>query len=152
MLNRGMKTLLLSLALGLIFTTQAELPPFVYEQMKRDAENVVVVHILKAPKADAKLVGKRQQLTYEAKVLRVIRAKSDLKPRAKVTIQSSFYRFGPGEVGPSNPRRLKKNDVVIAYLNKGKKAGEFQIAAGGHSFEKPPNEPKRKKKTDNRRN
>ena len=143
-----MKTLLMSLALGLFFTAQAELPPFVYEEMKRNAENVVVVHILKAPIADAKLVGKRQQFTYEAKVLRVIRSKSSLKPSVTITIQSSYYRFGPGEVGPSNPRRLKKNDVVTAYLNKRKKGSDFQIAAGGHSFEKPLAVPKRKKKTD----
>ena len=133
-LNWGMKTLLMSLSLGLIFAAQAELPPFVYDEMKRDAEEVVVVQILKAPKADAKLIGKRQQLIYEAKVLRITRSKSRLRPSATITIQSSYYTFGPGEVGPSNPRRLKKNDVVTAYLNKGKKAGEFQIAAGGHSF------------------
>ncbi len=141
----GMKILLMSLALGLFFTTHAELPPFVYDEMKRDAEEVVVVQILKAPKADAKLIGKRQQLIYEAKVLRITRSKSRLRPSATITIQSSYYRFGSGEVGPSNPRRLKKNDVVTAYLNKSKKAGEFQIAAGGHSFEKPPAEVGEKK-------
>jgi len=48
--------------------------------------------------------------------------------------------FGPGEVGPSNPRRLKKNDVLLAYLSKEKNAGEFRIAAGGHSFEQPKQE------------
>ncbi|MDC0050941.1 hypothetical protein OAJ79_04885, partial [Verrucomicrobia bacterium] len=110
----GMKILLMSLALGLFFPTHAELPTFVYDEMKRDAQEVVVVQILKAPKADAKLIGKRQQLIYEAKVLRITRSKSRLRPSATITIQSSYYRFGSGEVGPSNPRRLKKNDVVTA--------------------------------------
>ena len=73
-LEWGMKILLMSLALGLFFTTHAELPPFVYDEMKRDTEEVVVVQILKAPKADAKLIGKRQQLIYEAKVLRITRS------------------------------------------------------------------------------
>ena len=143
-LNEGMRTFLTTLALGLFFTAQAELPPFVYEEMKRNAENVVVVQILKAPKAAPKSAGKREQLTYEAKVLRVIRSKSDLKPNATISIQSSYYKFGPGEVGPSNPKKLKKNDVVRAYLNKRKKGGGFQIAAGGHSFEKDSAKPEKK--------
>jgi len=123
--------------IGLYFPAQAELPPFVYDEMKRNATDVVIVQIVDAPKAGALIRGKRQQVTYEAKVLRVIRSKSRLRPGGGMVIQSSYYRFGPGEVGPSNPRRLKKNDVVMAYLSKGEKAGEFRIAAGGHSFEEP---------------
>ena len=133
--------LLCLLLLALVFPVQAELPPFVYEQMKRDASDVVVVQILQAPKAGNAEQGKRQRIVYEANVLRVTRSKSRLKAGDAIVIQSHYYRFGPGEVGPSNPRRLKKNDIVLAYLGKGNKAGEFRIAAGGHSFEQP--KPKR---------
>ena len=123
--------------IGLYSPAQAELPPFVYDEMKRNATDVVIVQIVEAPKAAVLIRGKRQQVTYEAKVLRVIRSKSRLHPGGGMVIQSSYYRFGPEEVGPSNPRRLKKNDVVMAYLSKGERAGEFRIAAGGHSFEEP---------------
>ena len=126
--------------IGLTSHVQAELPPFVYDEMKRNASDVVVVQILQAPKAKDIARGKRQQITYEAKVLRVIRTKSRLQPGGAIVIRSHYYMFGPGEVGPSNPRRLKKNDVVLAYLSKEKNAGEFRIAAGGHSFEQPKQE------------
>ena len=119
---------------ALSFALQAELPPYVYDEMKQNAPEVFHVKIVEAPKAKAIIRGKRQQMTYEAKVLKVIRTKSRVKSGAAIAIQSHYYAFGPGEVGPSNPRRLKKNDVVLAYLSKGKEG--FRVAAGGHSFEK----------------
>ena len=119
---------------ALSFALQAELPPYVYDEMKQNAPEVFHVKIVEAPKAKAIIRGKRQQITYEAKVLKVIRTKSRVKSGAVIAIQSHYYAFGPGEVGPSNPRRLKKNDVVLAYLSKGKEG--FRVAAGGHSFEK----------------
>ena len=119
---------------ALSFSLQAELPPYVYDEMKQNAPEVFHVKIVEAPKAKAIIRGKRQQITYEAKVLKVIRTKSRVKSGAAIAIQSHYYAFGPGEVGPSNPRRLKKNDVVLAYLSKGKEG--FRVAAGGHSFEK----------------
>ena len=130
------KTLLGALAFTLLINARAELPPSVYEEMKRGAGEVVVVKVSKVSQGDSKSAGQRIQLTYEASVIRVIRSQSGLRPNAKITIQSSYYRFGPGEVGPSNPRRLKKDDVVMAYLQKWNKAGDYKIAAGGHSFEK----------------
>ena len=134
------KKLLVALAFTLLVNARAELPPSVYEEMKRGAGEVVVVKVSEVSQGDYKSVGQRIQLTYEVSVIRVIRSKSGLRPNAKITIQSSYYRFGPGEVGPSNPRRLKKDDVVMAYLQKWKKAGDYKIAAGGHSFENPPTE------------
>jgi len=119
------------------FALRAELPPFVYDEMKRNAPEVFNVQIVEAPKANAVVRGKRQQITYEAKVLRVIRTKSRIKSGGAIVIRSYHYMFGPGEVGPSNPRRLKKNDVILAYLTKGEKGDEFRVAAGGHSFEQP---------------
>ena len=118
------------------FALQAELPPFVYDEMKRNAPEVFNVRIVEAPKKAAVARGKRQKITYEAKVLQVIRTKSRIKSGGAIVIQSYHYAFGPGEVGPSNPRRLKENDVVLAYLTKGEKGDEFRIAAGGHSFER----------------
>ena len=117
--------------IGLNFTVQAELPPFVYDEMKRNASDVVVVRILEVAKAKAVVRGKRQQITYEAKVLRVIRTKSRLQSGGAIVIQSHYYMFGPGEVGPSNPRRLKKTDIVLAYLSKEKKADDIILICGG---------------------
>ena len=144
------KTLLGALAFTLLVNARAELPPSVYKEMKRGAGEVVVVKVSKVSQGDSKSVGQRIQLTYEASVIRVIRSKSGLRPSAKITIQSSYYRFGPGEVGPSNPRRLKKDDVVMAYLQKWKKAGEYKIAAGGHSFEKTLTEAENKRFDENK--
>ena len=105
------KTLLGALAFTLLVNARAELPPSVYEDMKRGAGEVVVVKVSKVSQGDSKLVGQRIQLTYEASVIRVIRSKSGLRPNAKITIQSSYYRFGPGEVGPSNPRRHGPSEI-----------------------------------------
>ncbi len=117
------------------FAARAELPPAVYDEMKREAPEVFLVRIEEAAKNKIVVRGKQQQFTYEAKVLRVFRTRSRIRPGGAIVIQSQHHIFGPGEVGPSNPRKLKEKDTVLAYLVKGGKVDEFRTAAGGHSFE-----------------
>ncbi len=119
------------------FAARAELPPAVYDQMKREAPEVFLVRIEEAAKNKIVVRGKQQQFTYEAKVLRVFRTRSRIRAGGAIVIQSQHHIFGPGEVGPSNPRKLKEKDIVLAYLVKGGKVDEFRAAAGGHSFEEP---------------
>ena len=45
------KTLLMALAFTLLVNARAELPPSVYEEMKRNSDEVVVVQILKSSSA-----------------------------------------------------------------------------------------------------
>lgn len=119
------------------FAARAELPPSVYDQMKREAPEVFLVRIEEAAKNKIVVRGKQQQFTYEAKVLRVFRTRSRIRAGGAIVIQSQHHIFGPGEVGPSNPRELKEKDIALAYLVKGGKVDEFRAAAGGHSFEEP---------------
>jgi len=123
--------------IGLHFAVQAELPPDVYDEMKRNAPEVFLVRIEEAAKNKIVVRGKRQLFAYEAKVLHVFRTKSRIRPGGSIVIQSQHHIFGPGEVGPSNPRKLKEKDIVLTYLVKGGKVDEFRTAAGGYSFEEP---------------
>ena len=119
------------------FAASAELPPAVYDEMKREAREVFLVRIEEAAKNKIVVRGKQQQFTYEAKVLRVFRTRSRIRPGGAIVIQSQHHIFGPGEVGPSNPRKLKEKDIVLTYLVNGGKVDEFRTAAGGYSFEEP---------------
>lgn len=114
---------------------RSELPPQVYEEMKRRAPEVMVIKV-SAVKATTDTRGRETNFIYDASVIRPVRSKTGVKSGGKIVVQSRHHIFGPGEVGPSNPRKLKKGETVTAYLTRSRKEGVYTIAAGGHSFEK----------------
>ena len=80
--------------------------------------------------------GRETTFTYDAIVIQSMRSTTGIKAGDKIGVLSRHHIFGPGEVGPSNPRTLKKGETVAAYLARSRKEGMYTIAAGGHSFEK----------------
>ena len=113
------KKLLVTLAFTLLVNAR-ELPPSVYDEMKRGAGEVIVIKVSKASQGDSKSVGQRIQLTMRL-ALFAIRSQSGLRPIAKITIQSSYYRFGPGEVGPVILAASKKMMSLWHIFKNGKK-------------------------------
>ena len=132
-----MKTSIIYIAalMGLCANLRSELPPQVYEEMKRSASEVLVNNV-SAVEATTDTKGREITFTYDASVIRSIRSKTGVKAGDKIVVRSRHPIFGPGEVGPSNPRKLKKGETVTAYLTRTRKEGVYTIAAGGHSFKK----------------
>ena len=113
----------------------AELPPYVYKDMQASAPESLVIEVLsvKTKKADeARLV--RVSVTVEARVERVNRTQSGLKPGATIRITYDHRRYKEPPAGPSEVPVLGRGQVCPAYLKKGD-AGAYSPAAGGYSFE-----------------
>lgn len=128
-------TVYIAVLLVLCANLRAELPPQVYEEMKRSASEVLVISV-SAVEATADTKGREATFTYDANVIRSVRSKTGVQAGGKIVVRSRHHIFGPGEVGPSNPRKLRKGETVTAYLTRTREEGVYTIAAGGHSFEK----------------
>ena len=128
-------SLIFGVLLILCVNLRSELPPEVYEEMKRSAPEVLMIKV-SGVKATTDTKGRETTFTYGAIVIQSIRSKTGVKAGDKIGVLSRHHIFGPGEVGPSNPRKLKKGETVAAYLARSRKEGVYTIAAGGHSFEK----------------
>ena len=121
--------------MGLCANLRSELPPQVYEEMKRSSSEVLVIKV-SAVEATTDAKGRETTFIYGASVIRSVRSKTGVKVGDKIVVRSRHHIFGPGEVGPSNPSKLKKDETVTAYLTRTRKGAVYTIAAGGHSFEK----------------
>ncbi len=103
--------------------------------MKQSAPEFLMIKV-SAVTATTDTKGRETTFTYDAIVIQSMRSKTGIKAGDKIGVLSRHHIFGPGEVGPSNPRTLKKGETVAAYLARSRKEGVYTIAAGGHSFEK----------------
>ncbi len=128
-------SLIFGVLLTLCMSLRSELPPEVYEEMKQSAPEFLMIKV-SAVTATTDTKGRETTFTYDAIVIQSMRSKTGIKTGDKIGVLSRHHIFGPGEVGPSNPRTLKKGETVAAYLARSRKEGVYTIAAGGHSFEK----------------
>ena len=128
-------SLIFGVLLMLCMSLRSELPPEVYEEMKQSAPEFLIIKV-SAVRATADPKDRETIFTYDAIVIQSMRSKTGIKAGDKIGVLSRHHIFGSGEVGPSNPRTLKKGETVAAYLARSRKEGVYTIAAGGHSFEK----------------
>ena len=116
----------------------AALPPGAVDAMKKDATDHVALKIIKVQriKSEKKTAG-YINLVYTAKVTKVKRSKSGLKPGAVITIKAYHWsKAGLLPPGPKNPPLLKADWVGSIYLNAvDLKKHHFKLAAYGHSFD-----------------
>ena len=127
-------SLIFGVLLTLCMSLRSELPPEVYEEMKQSAPEFLMIKV-SAVRATADPKDRETIFTYDAIAIQSMRSKTGIKAGDKIRILSRHHIFGSGEVGPSNPRTLKKGETVAAYLVRSRKEGVYTIAAGGHSFE-----------------
>lgn len=113
-----------------------ELAPGSYEELKKEAVEVLKVEILNV---QTNLLD--EKVIFTAKVIEVKRSKTQLKKGQDIRIHS--YHFTTPRKGAANPPLLAKGWSGIVYLNKGTghpgdedKKNDYCIAAYGHSFEK----------------
>lgn len=135
------KTIVLLLALTLPLAipptpARAELPPTAYRAMQRKAPEVVTIRVLAVHQNTTKESwGDRIHVTLTARVLKVTRTKSGLKPRQTITIRYTNDHYTLPMAGPSQTPILKARQTCPAYLSQIKRT-TYAPVAGGYSFEK----------------
>ena len=117
-------------------TARAELPPGAYEELKKNASEVMTVKILKVQTPEGKKGHFR--VVFTAKVLEVTRSKSGVEKGQTVRIASYHVTEKArkeGFVGAKIPSLLRKGWEGSVYLNKNQDKQVYDIAAYGESFE-----------------
>src|SRR5688500_12073703 len=115
---------------------RAELPPDAYKEMQAKAPESLVIRVLsvRTKKADEpRLV--RTSVTVEARVERVGRTESRLRPGQVIRIRYEHRRHKEPMAGPSEVPVLKRRQVRPAYLKKDAAGVYYAPAAGGYTFE-----------------
>ncbi len=122
-----------------LVTARAELPPGAYEELKKNASEVVTVKILKVETPEGR--KGHFQVIFTAKVLEVTRSKSGVEKGQTLGIASYHVTEKArreGFVGPRIPRFLPVGWEGRVYLNKKQDKTVYDIAAYGESFEETP--------------
>jgi hypothetical protein len=124
-----------ALCAGLV-SARAELPPGAYEELKKDASEVLTVKILKVKTPE----GRKGHflVLFTAEVLGVTRSKSGVVKGQTITIASYHVTEKArkeGFVGPRIPPLLSAGWEGKVYLNKEQEKKAYDIAAYGESFE-----------------
>lgn len=111
----------------------AELPPYVYDNLKQSAAEIVDIKVKKVQTSFFEI--RQKEVTLEAEVVSVQLSKSGLKAKDTITI---FYvhEIRPfGMVGPSTLPLLDENEIYHAYLTFDSVSKKYVPAARGQSFE-----------------
>ena len=119
--------------------TRAELPPGAYEELKKNASDVLTVKILKVQTPEGRKGHYR--VLFTAKVLEVTRSQSGVEMGQTLRIASYHVTEKArkaGFVGPRIPRLLPVGWEGRVYLNKKQDKTDYDIAAYGESFEETP--------------
>jgi len=132
-------SVLLTATVGLcaaLVTARAELPPGAYEELKKNASEVMTVKILKVQTPEGK--KGHFHVFFTAKVLEVTRSKSGVEKGQTLRIASYHVTEKArkeGFVGAKIPALLPVGWEGKVYLNKNQDKKVYDIAAYGESFE-----------------
>jgi hypothetical protein len=119
-----------------LVTGRPELPPGAYEELKKNASEVMTVKILKVETPEGKKGHFR--VFFTAEVLEVTRSKSGVEKGQTLRIASYHVTEKArkeGFVGPRIPALLPVGWEGKVFLNKNQDKKVFDIAAYGESFE-----------------
>lgn len=123
-------------ATALVAPLRAELPPQVYMDLQKKAEEVMEI---RADEVISKPKGLLDRSSYtetvKATVIEVTRSRSGVKKGDVITIIYQRQGLTDGRVGPSPAPQLKQGAQYPAFLVKGED-GNFSVAARGMSFSK----------------
>jgi hypothetical protein len=117
-------------------TARAELPPGAYEELKKNASEVMTVKILKVETPEGK--KGHFHVFFTAQVLEVTRSQSGVERGQTLRIASYHVTEKArkaGFVGPKIPPLLRVGWEGKVYLNKNQDKKVYDIAAYGESFE-----------------
>ena len=132
-------SILLTATIGLcaaLVTARAELPPGAYEELKKNASEVMTVKILRVQTPEGK--KGHFHVFFTAEVLEVIRSKSGVEKGQTLRIASYHVTEKArkeGFVGAKIPALLPVGWEGKVFLNKNQDKLVYDIAAYGESFE-----------------
>ncbi len=115
----------------------AELPPGAYEELLKDAEEVLDVKITKVTQT-SESNSDTLHFTCDAAVLKAIRSKAGLKNGDNIQFESYYVTEATrqrGWAGPKPPPKLSVGQTWKIYLNPGETGKPLTLAAYGRSFE-----------------
>jgi hypothetical protein len=127
----------MSLCVVCTTTLHAELPPGAYEELLKEATEVLDVRITKVMDASATPTD-QPQLICDATVLAVKRSKSGIKQGETIQFNSYYVTDAArqrGWAGPKIPPRLSVGQVWRISLKAGEDGKPFELAAYGRSFQ-----------------
>lgn len=112
-----------------------ELPPYVYrEQQAKSPERLTIkVMSVKTVERDER-DHKRIEVTVVARVTRVARTQSRLRPGRTIRIRYTRTEYEQPIAGPSQVPILRGGETYPAFLSKNKEGDTYAPAAGGYSF------------------
>jgi hypothetical protein len=136
-----------SLSLATIFVLlvavkcYAELPPGYYLKLQNKAPEYLKIEVVTIRQEQAESSGEAQNtgesttnIELEAKVLKVVRTQSGIKPGDTIRIKYSRTNHLPGWVGPGEIPVLEMGNVHSAFLTKAEGKEFYEPAARGKSF------------------
>lgn len=127
------------LAMSFSSDANAVIPPEMYQKMKNEAEEVLIVKLKSVePHEDSDF---KVTVRVKAEILSVERSNSKLQPNSSLTFASYYIKESAkarGFVGPTSPPKLKKGEVYKVFLSRELSPIEDLLgpAAYGKSFEK----------------
>ena len=115
----------------------AELPPYVYDELKAEAGE----HLEITPtKITTNVTQNDHALTVRieavATVKKVLRSASGLGVNQEITLRYQTLVHKEPLVGPSEPRQIRVGETYVAYLDQDAADATYKIAARGYSFER----------------
>jgi hypothetical protein len=116
-------------------SARGELPPYVYQDLQAKSPEVLTVKIESVSIATSdEPTLKRLTITAEARVEKVIRSASGLKPGDAIRISYVRLEHKQPMPGPSEPEVLQKDRSYPAFLVKAAEDQVYSLAARSFSF------------------
>ncbi len=127
--------LVIVIAMAIVTTSFAELPPGSYDKMRVDADSAVTILVTSLKATDA---HDGKEVVFEAKVLGVERSKSGIKKGDSIKV--GYFARDPGKpiAGPRPIPILERDSVHPAFLERDAHPGVYKPAAHGESFKMTP--------------
>lgn len=111
----------------------AELPPYVYDELKVKAPEVIIVQISKVKSSQLSL--NQKEIEAQAKIKEIERSVTGLDINETITIRYTVTAMLDGMVGPSPIIEVEADKVYRAYLRQDDQSASYLPAARGKSLE-----------------
>jgi hypothetical protein len=116
-------------------SARGELPPYVYQELQTKSPEVLTIKVESVSIATSDEASlKRLTITADARVEKVIRSASGLKPGDAIRISYVRLEHKQPMAGPSEPEVLQKDRSYPAFLVKAPEDEAYSLAARSFSF------------------
>ena len=130
-------TVMVLIAIVMISSLYAEMAPEVYEEMKRNAPEQLIVKV-RSVRTSGGFFSRVQSVEAKVEIIEVFASETRLSAGDRITIRYEVVKRNPaGWAGPRSPSLLKRNEETFAFLAWDAELNCYVLAARGASFEMP---------------